>query len=51
MHSVVRRGAKDQPRTRGSYRLWLEQHVQLARGHWRREEGRVPSAAQDGGNR
>jgi len=39
MHSVVRRGAKDQPRTRGSYRLWLEQHVQLARGHWRREEG------------
>jgi len=33
------RGAKDQPRTRGSHRLWLEQHVQLSRGHWRREEG------------
>ena len=39
MHNVVMRGAKDQPRTRGSHRLWLEQHVQLSRGHWRREEG------------
>jgi hypothetical protein len=39
MHNVVMRGAKDQPRARGSHRLWLEQHVQLSRGHWRREEG------------
>jgi hypothetical protein len=39
MHNVVMRGAKDRPRTRGSHRLWLEQHVQLSRGHWRREEG------------
>jgi hypothetical protein len=39
MHNVVMRGAKDQSRTRESHRLWLEQHVQLSRGHWRREEG------------
>ena len=37
--SFVMRGTKDQSRTRGSHRLWLEQHVQLSRGHWRREEG------------
>ena len=39
MHIVVMRGAKDQSRKGGSHRLWLEQHVQLSRGHWRREEG------------
>ena len=39
MHNVIMRGAKDQPQARGSRRLWLEQHVQLSRGHWRREEG------------
>jgi hypothetical protein len=32
MHNAVRRGAKHQPRTRGSHRRWLEQHVQLSRG-------------------
>ena len=39
LHNAVMRGAKDQSRARGSHRLWLEQHVQLSRGHWRREEG------------
>src|SRR5262245_39369277 len=31
---------------RGSQRLWLEQQVQLSRGHWRREEadGAIRSA-------
>lgn len=46
MHNVVMRGAKGQSRRRGSHRLWLEQHLQLSRGHWRREEraGAIRSA-------
>ena len=46
MHNVVMRGARDQPGHAGSHRLWLEQHVQLSRGHWRREEraGAIRSA-------
>jgi hypothetical protein len=52
MRNVVRRGAKDQPRARGSHRLWLEQHVQLSHaGIGGAKRGRVPSAAQDGGIR
>jgi hypothetical protein len=33
------RGTGDSPRLRGNQR-WLEQQVQLSRGHWRREDAR-----------
>jgi len=40
------RESSGRPRVPGSQRLWLEQRVQLSRGHWRREEadGAIRSA-------
>ncbi len=34
----VMRGDNDHPRPLGRQSLWMEQRVQLARGHWRRAE-------------
>lgn len=38
MHTVVMRGAHDDPAARGSLGRWREQRVQLARGQWRQED-------------
>jgi hypothetical protein len=35
---VVMRGSSGHPQEHGAQRLWLEQRVQLSRGHWRRDE-------------
>ena len=43
---MVMRGSSRNSWVHGSQRLWLEQRVQLSRGHWRREEadGAIRSA-------